>query len=78
MRRKLHIVETWSRTEAPIRIADETGKVVCTLPWDELRMAKFICASVNTMGFGLRPYDRDDWLRGKNTLRGKNAKATVT
>lgn len=74
MRRKLHIIETASRADAPIRIADESGKTVCTLPWDEMRMAKFIVASVNTMGFGLRPYDREDWLWGRNTLRGEHEK----
>ena len=52
-----------------IRIADAGGKIVCTLPHTEQRLARFIVRCVNWLGFGLRPYDREDWLRKRNQWR---------
>lgn len=51
-----------------IQIADEVGRIVCTLPRDELRLANFIVRIVNLFGFGVRRYDRNDWLRERNTF----------
>lgn len=64
MRRKLRIAgkgpDDW------IRIADASGKIVCTLPHAEQRMARFIVWAVNLLGFGLRPYDKHDWWMERN------------
>lgn len=69
MKRRLHIAgqgrDDW------IRIADDKGKVVCSLPRTEERLSRFIVRTVNLFGFGLRPYDRQDWLRERNTYRVK-------
>ena len=71
MKRKLHVAgkgpDDW------IRIADASGKIVCALPRTEQRLARFIVWAVNLLGFGLRPYDREDWLRERNPYRGKAA-----
>lgn len=52
-----------------IRIADKNGKIVCTLPRTEKRLALFVVRAVNLFGFGLRPYDRNDWLRERNLFQ---------
>lgn len=70
MRRKFHISDD---TYPGIKIADETGAVVCTLPWQELRLAKFIVASLNVFGFNIKRYDREDWLWGRNNVKDKTA-----
>lgn len=64
MRRKLHVAgkgpDDW------IRIADASGRIVCTLPRAEQRLARFIVRCANWFGFGLRPYDKHDWWMERN------------
>lgn len=67
MKRKLHIAG--KGPDGGIRIAGADGKIVCTLPRTEERLARFIVRCVNLFGFGLRPYDRSDWLAERNTWR---------
>lgn len=69
MKRNVHIVDNGVNDQ--IRIADASGKIVCTLPRDEQRFARFIIRYVNLFGFGLRPYDKSDWWMETNTWRSK-------
>lgn len=55
----------------PIRISDDTGKVICTLPHDERMLAERIVLEFN------KPFCRQDWLETRNTgLEEYNAKAS--
>lgn len=69
MRRKLHI--TGRGRDDWIRVADANGKVVCTLPRTEERLARFIVRAVNLFGFGLRAYDKHDWWMERNEWRSR-------
>ena len=63
MRRKFHVSTNYPNS---IQIADDEGRVVCTLPWQEERLAQFIVASLNVFGFNVKRYDREDWIRQRN------------
>lgn len=65
MRRKFRVVKD-NRMDA-VRIADASGRIVCTLPHDEKRLARFIVRCVNWIGFGLRTYDKHDWWMERNS-----------
>lgn len=71
MRRKFHI--GGNNYPNAIQIADEQGHVVCTLPWQEERLARFIVASLNVFGFNIKQYNREDWLWGRNNVKDKAA-----
>jgi hypothetical protein len=60
MKRKLYVAKAAEPDR--IVICESNGnKIVCTLPHDEQRLARFIVRCVNLFGFGLRPYDKTDW-----------------
>lgn len=72
MKRKVYIVENADM----LRIADaETHRAICTMPRDEIRLARFIARCVNWFGFGLRRYDRNDWIwdNGKTQAARRHA-----
>jgi len=70
MKRPLHVAE--HNHNSDIRIADATGKIVCTLPRDERRLSRFIVRFASVFGFWLRSYNRDDWWAEQNTnYKGK-------
>jgi hypothetical protein len=63
--RKFHMTE--STRDSSILVVDDQKNVVCTLPWQERRLAKFIIACANVFGgVGIKRYDRSDWMRERN------------
>lgn len=66
-KRRLHLCGKGRGND--IRLADTSGRIVCTLPREEARLARFIVRCVKLFGFGLRPYNRSDWLGERNTWR---------
>ena len=64
MKRKFHVAE--SSRDSSILVVDDQNNIVCTMPWQERRLAKFIAASANVFGFGIKRYSREDWVRERN------------
>jgi len=64
MKRPLRIASHHRNND--ILVADAAGKIVCTLPRDEQRLARFIVRFANVFSPWLRSYSRDDWWMERN------------